>query len=209
VTTTPGRQPPAITDSQHPARLILHGVSLQVGELALGDLFLELPAGSVGAVLGRRASGKTTLLDLPAGVRLPHSGQVLLDGLDLPALVTSEPQRFWGTMVVRADRAGGAAPRASILDYVTLPLAGRQLDRKEAEQRARSALDRLGVLECAACKWAQLSAVQRAHAKLAQALAREPSLILIDDLIDGLPHAAAREAMRLLHDLAEERNSAC
>lgn len=191
--------------SQRPARLILHGVSLRLGELTLADLFLELPAGEVGVVFGRRASGKTRLLDLAARVRLPDSGQVLLDGRDLAALAEREPEQFWSGMVVRAGRSGGAALGASILDYVALPLvAALRLDRKEAEERARVALERLGVLECAALQWRQLSAVQRAHAKLAQALAREPSLILVDDLIDGLPIVAARKTLSLLRDLACE-----
>lgn len=191
--------------SQHPARLILHGVSLRLRELTLADLFLELPAGEVGVVFGRRASGKTTLLDIAARARLPDSGQVLLDGRDLAALAEREPEQFWSGMVVRAGRTGGAALGASILDYVALPLvAARRLDRKEAEQRARAALDRLGVLKCATLQWPQLSAVQRAHAKLAQAFAREPSLILVDDLIDGLPLVAAREMVSCLRDLACE-----
>jgi ABC-type cobalamin/Fe3+-siderophores transport system ATPase subunit len=191
--------------SQRPARLILHGVSLRLGELTLADLFLELPAGEVGVVFGRRASGKTTLLDLAARVRLPDSGEVLLDGRDLAALAEREPEQFWSGMVVRAGRSSGAALGASILDYVALPLvAARRLDRKKAEQRARAALERLSVLECAALQWPQLSAVQRAHAKLAQALAREPSLILVDDLIDGLPLVAAREMVSCLRDLACE-----
>jgi ABC-type branched-subunit amino acid transport system ATPase component len=91
-----------------------------------------------------------------------------------------------------------------MLDYVGLPLVGgRRLRSREPEMRARAALKRLGVSEVGGLQWAQLSAWQWVCVELAQATVCRPSLVLVDELIDGLSMRRTREAMRLIRSLAD------
>jgi ABC-type cobalamin/Fe3+-siderophores transport system ATPase subunit len=177
---------------------------------------LELPAGEVGVIAGPGASGKTTLLEVAAGIRRPDSGQVLINGCDLEGCSERQREDLRRREVGWACRAGAGALEMRVLDYVSLPLVGlegssrrrwffgRRLGSREPERRARAALRRLGVLECAELRWSQLAQTQRVYVELAQAVAREPSLVLADDLLAGMSRRGQREAMGLLRGLAGE-----
>lgn len=166
---------------------------------------LDLGAGEVGVVLGGRDAGKTTLLRLAGGMLDPDGGQVLFAGRDLGALRDGERVEVLAREVAWACRSGPGFSRVSMLDYISLPLAsGARVRREEARERAQAALERLGVPECAELGWTEMSAWQRVCAELAQAIVRRPSLLLVDDLIDGLSRAGVMEAMRLIRAVAEE-----
>lgn len=195
--------------------LVLRGVSLGVGEFGLQNVSLELPAGEVGLVAGLGASGKTTLLEVAGGFRRPDSGHVLIHGCALEGLSERELERLRRRDVGSACREA-ADPRTRVLDYVSGPLVGLEsrgrwffglfgrFGSREPERRARATLQRLGVLECERLRWSQLSTTQRVNVELAQAIARQPTLVLVDSLLDGISRRNQRDAMALLRSLAGE-----
>ncbi len=153
-------------------------------------------------VWGRRGSGKTTLLKLAAGLERPDRGAVRFEGRDLAAMSESEQARMMREHVGWVRRSG---PRNELLmlDYVALPLLPAH-GHRSAYARARDALDRVGVPECAAQAWGSLSDGERALVGVARGLARAPRLLLVDDPTANLGLAEREEVIALLHSLTVE-----
>lgn len=173
------------------------------------EVSLEIAGGEVGALIGGRDAGKTTLLRLAGGMLRPQEGKVLFAGRDLYGLSEAERSRLLARDVAWACRTGPGGLQLSMLDYVGLPLvAGRKLSRLDRRRLAREALSRMEVAECEKLSWLELSEWQRVCVELAQAIVRGPSLLLIDGLIGGLSTLATNDALRLVRYLADDENLA-
>jgi len=170
----------------------------------LRDASFELWPGELLAILGPRRSGKTTLLRIAAGLERPDAGVVRLDGRVLADL--SGDQR------TRRLRAVGLAPKhwrvsrgKPVLDHVALPLLAESRPLMTAMAKAHEAIERVGAGHCANASVEELGPGEEARVALAQALVREPQLLLVDE-----PGALASpderdELLALLRALAAER----
>jgi predicted ABC-type transport system involved in lysophospholipase L1 biosynthesis ATPase subunit len=189
--------------------LALRGVSKSYrrGERRLRVLVgasLEIGCGEVGAVVGSRDEGKTTLLKIAAGVERPDAGEVRLGELDLGRLPDGERTRLLGSEIAWAGREGAGLP-LEVLDHLALPLAmGRGHGRRETRSLAMAALERVGAAGCARRRWAELSDWERVLVGLARAVACESRLLVADSVLDGLGMRRTREAGELLLALAAE-----
>lgn len=162
----------------------------------LKDISLVLEAGELGAVVADRCSGKSTLLEIAAGLQAPDSGRVLLDGQDLaqtPAL----------SRIAIATRQVPDAHGVGVRDWVALAMLG-QLGFRKARRRASDALQRVGLGHIGQAQWDELSDGERTLATIAHAVVREPRLLLIDDLIAGLDLVERDVVTSLLHSLVED-----
>lgn len=169
----------------------------------LADVSLDLWAGEVMAVMAPRAQGKTSLLRVAAGMQRPDQGSVHFEGEDLWSFSERRRSRLLGGEI------GWAAPAVPDLDVpmranVALPLFAA-CGKREAYARATDALERVGVAECAEQFWGSLADWERALVAVAQGIAREPSLLLVDDLTGSLGFEEADAVARLLNALARER----
>lgn len=172
--------------------LVLQGVSLQV---AAGELI---------TVVAKTDHGKTTLLNVAAGIEPVERGSVKLDGRELSRLRDRELSDVLRTQIGIATRNGPLVP-FNVRDYVGAQLAaGLRLSRQERELRVAQALKRLGVEDCGSLRWNELSESRRVRVELAQAVAAGPRLVLIDDLLDGLSPWRLQETMHALRELADE-----
>jgi predicted ABC-type transport system involved in lysophospholipase L1 biosynthesis ATPase subunit len=146
----------------------------------LADVTLEVDAGEVLAVLAQRAQGKTSLLRVAAGMERPDRGRVHFEGEDLWGLSERRRARLLGGQI---GWVGPAVPDLDVpmLANVALPLFA-QYGKREAYARARTALQRVGARECAEQFWGSLADWERALVALAQGIAREPKLLLVDAL---------------------------
>jgi putative ABC transport system ATP-binding protein len=170
----------------------------------LADVSLELELGAVGAVVGARDEGKTTLLKIAAGIESPDAGEVRLGTRDLPQLSREERARLLGDEITWIHREGPGM-RLEVLDYLGLPLAmGRGRGRREARSRVLSALERVGASRCARQRWEELSDWERVLVGLARAIVCEPRLLMLDSVTDGLGMRRVRETGELLLELAGE-----
>jgi ABC-type lipoprotein export system ATPase subunit len=167
----------------------------------LDDVSLDLGPGEVGAVVGRRLSGKTTLLSITAGMSRPDQGRVLLGDREFTGLSDKQMSTLRGNTIVWLIR-DGKSNDTEVSRFVGAPIAIH--GRKDAERVAAQALERVGARDCTGRKLAALSHWQRVLVGFAQAFAGSPSLIVIDDLLDGLGRGPTQAASDLLRSLMSE-----
>jgi predicted ABC-type transport system involved in lysophospholipase L1 biosynthesis ATPase subunit len=170
----------------------------------LGDVSLEVRAGEIAAVVGAREEGKTTLLKIAAGIESCDAGEVWLGEVDLANSADRVRARLLGAEISWTHREGTGV-KFRVLDYVALPLAiGRRRGRREAQELAMDALERVGAANCAGQRWAELSNWERLLVGLARGIVGVPKLLVVDDLMDGFGMGRTREAGELLHALVGE-----
>jgi ABC-type lipoprotein export system ATPase subunit len=170
----------------------------------LVDVALEVAAGEIVAVVGQPADGKTTLLRIAAGLERADHGAVTFDGRELTRLSDGERSTLLRDEIAWTHRAGTGV-NFEILDYVGMPLVtrGRQR-RREAEDLALEALERVGVPGIARRRWDELSNWERVMVAFARGIVRKPRLMIVDDVIHGLGMSRTHQAGELLCALVDE-----
>jgi len=165
--------------------------------VALDDVSVAIPEGSLTALLGPSGSGKSTLLRVIAGLEEPDGGQVLLGNDD----VTRQPARARGVGMVFQHYA--AFKHMTVWENVAFGLKVRKRPKQEIEHRVHELLG-LVQLEGLAKRFpAQLSGGQRQRMALARALAVDPEVLLLDEPFGALDARVRKELrawLRRLHD---------
>jgi sulfate/thiosulfate transport system ATP-binding protein len=173
-------------------------ISKRYGDaVALEDVSLVVPDGSLTALLGPSGGGKTTLLRVIAGLEEPDTGVVRMDGRD----VTHVPVRRRGIGFVFQHYA--AFKHMSVADNVAFGLTVRKRPKDEVKRRVRELLDLVGLAHLAGRRPHQLSGGQRQRMALARALAVDPDVLLLDEpfgALDARVREELRTWLRRLHD---------
>ena len=174
------------------------GVTKRYGDTdALCDVSVNVPDGSLTALLGPSGGGKTTLLRVIAGLEAPDTGGVRMDGRD----VTRVPVRRRGIGFVFQHYA--AFKHMSVADNVAFGLTVRRRPRAEVRARVAELLELVGLSHLASRRPDQLSGGQRQRMALARALAVEPKVLLLDEpfgALDARVREELRSWLRRLHD---------
>jgi putative ABC transport system ATP-binding protein len=176
---------------------VLEGVSLDVGP------------GEIVAVVGSRFTGKTTLLQIAAGIERPDKGQVFFDGRELGALRARQRTGLLGHEILWMNRGGPAPDGLEVARWVGWSLALHGSGGRQAERAAEAALAGVGASECAGRKWDELSHWQQALVCCARVWAARPRLLVVDDLFDALGQTRTEEAADLLRSIVEESAPRC
>jgi sulfate transport system ATP-binding protein len=164
---------------------------------ALHGVSLEIPSGSLTALLGPSGSGKSTLLRVIAGLERPDRGTVVLDGKD----VTQVAPQQRGVGFVFQHYA--AFKHLTVRDNVAFGLTIRKRPKAEITARVDELLEVVGLSGYQQRYPSQLSGGQRQRMALARALAVEPSVLLLDEpfgALDAKVRAELRTWLRRLHD---------
>jgi putative ABC transport system ATP-binding protein len=171
----------------------------------LADVSFEIAAGEAVAILGASGSGKTTLLGLLAGLDLPTSGQVLIDGDDLAALDEDGRASLRRRMVGFVFQSFQLLPALTALENVMLPmeLAGSS----SARESALALLIRVGLTERLDHYPRQLSGGEQQRVAIARAFAGPPRLLFADEPTGNLDSATGEEIVNLMFDLNRERDT--
>jgi sulfate transport system ATP-binding protein len=178
--------------------IYVEGVAKRFGSYtALEDVSLEVPAGSLTALLGPSGGGKSTLLRVIAGLEEPDAGRVVISGED----ATAKPARKRGVGFVFQHYA--AFKHMTVRNNVAFGLSVRKRPKEEVRKRVDELLE-LVHLEGFADRYpAQLSGGQRQRMALARALAVEPKVLLLDEPFGALDATVRKELrawLRRLHD---------
>ena len=184
--------------------VVLERVNKHFGPLhVLVDIDLEIQRGEVVVVLGPSGSGKSTLCRTINRLETIDSGRILLDGVPLPeegkalAKLRSDVGMVFQSFNLFAHK--------TILDNVTLgPVRVRRQPRKEAEERARELLGRVGIAGQADKLPAQLSGGQQQRAAIARALAMSPKVMLFDEPTSALDPEMINEVVDVMKGLARD-----
>jgi putative ABC transport system ATP-binding protein len=169
----------------------------------LDGISLDVENGQAVAILGVSGSGKSTLLGLLAGLDLPTSGSIWLDGQELSALDEDERARLRAGRVGFVFQSFHLLPGLTALENVMLPLelAGRQ----DAGRHAREVLGRVGLGRRLRHYPAQLSGGEQQRVAIARAFAPQPKLLFADEPTGNLDSRTGASVIDLLFQLNQEQ----
>jgi len=175
---------------------------------ALAGVSLTLAPGEFVAVLGASGSGKSTLLHLIAGLDEPTSGKVTVEGKDISALSDQQRTLFRRRRLGVVFQAYNLLPGLTAWENVALPayLDGR--DGTQAQQRARTLLDRVRLADRMDHRPQALSGGEQQRVAVARALMNEPTLLLADEPTGNLDTRHGQDMWRLLAELVAPKEDA-
>lgn len=185
-----------------PAILVVSGLAKSVpgGRTLFSGLSLTIGPGEIVAIMGESGVGKSTLLNLVAGLDTADAGQIAIAGTDLSGLDDD------ARTALRRDRIGFVfqafhiLPHLSLAQNIALPLALAQLPAAEALDRAETMLAAVGLAGRGGDFPAQISGGEMQRIAIARALVHRPPLILADEPTGNLdPETAARILALLQH----------
>jgi branched-chain amino acid transport system ATP-binding protein len=173
------------------------------GLMAVHNVEFEVEEGEIVGLIGPNGSGKTTTLNLVTGFLKPDSGTVTFKGED----VTGFPRyRMCQQGVARTFQLIKPFLEFTALQNV---MVGRVYGQdsvkslKVAREESKEVLDRIGLLGKADVLAKDLTLMERKRLELARALAAKPQLLLLDELMAGLNHAEAEQAMQLIRQIRD------
>lgn len=169
----------------------------------LKDATLKVGEGESLAVVGPSGSGKSTLLNIVGGLDRPTAGRVLLDGKDLAKLGEAELARIRNQEIGVVFQSHFLLRQCTVLENVLVPtlVAKGQVSRKEAEQRARSLLERVGLRDWLFHRPGELSGGERQRVAVVRALINGPKLLLADEPTGSLDEDGSENIAELLAEL--------
>ncbi len=178
--------------------IVLTNVSKWYGEvMGLNDVSVEFGPG-VSGLLGPNGAGKSTMLKVITGMLRPNLGEALVCG--------RRPFNNPGVMrrVGLIPEQDAFYPHAAILDVITYLTRLQGFHKKEARRRAMNGLERVGLGHVVDRSAGGFSKGMRQRAKLAQALAHDPDVLVLDEPLNGLDPTGRREYASLIHALGDE-----
>ena len=176
------------------------------GLKAVHDVGFDIEQGEILGLIGPNGSGKTTTLNLLTGFLKPDSGTIMFKGQNLAGLQCNQ--------VCRKGMARTFQIVKPFLEFTALKnvMVGRVYGQEPARnlhvaaEESRKILEVVGLLDKAEILAKDLTLMERKRMELARALAARPQLLLLDELMAGLNHAEAEDAMQLIRQIKKDLN---
>ena len=165
---------------------------------ALAGVRFEADRGELHLVVGPSGCGKTTLLSIIAGTLRSDAGDIRVLGQSLAAFSDRQLTEFRGAHIGFIFQQFNLIPTLSLVENVSIPLLLQGVRRREAEDRAGTLLDRVGLGDRRHRKPLELSGGQQQRVAIARALVHEPQLILCDEPTSALDSRTGHDIMELL-----------
>lgn len=172
---------------------------------ALDDVSLTLRDNEFVAILGPSGSGKTTLLNIIGGLDRYDSGDLVINGISTTKYRDRDWDSYRNHTIGFVFQSYNLIPHQNILTNVELALTISGVSKKERTERARKALEQVGLGEHIHKKPNQLSGGQMQRVAIARALVNDPDIVLADEPTGALDTATSVQIMQLLKAVAQDR----
>jgi putative ABC transport system ATP-binding protein len=176
---------------------------------ALNGVSFEVSRGEWVAIIGQSGSGKSTLMNVIGCLDTPTGGRYWLNGKDVSHMSDNELADIRNREIGFIFQTFQLLPRETALGNVELPLIYRGLRAKDRRERARHALDQVGLAHRMTHRPNELSGGQRQRVAIARALVTEPSLLLADEPTGNLDSATGLEIIGLFEQLHRQGHTLC
>ena len=170
---------------------------------AVDGITVQVASGEFVALLGTSGSGKSSLLNLIAGLDRPTSGTVVVQKNDLSKLSREQLAKYRLHTVGMVFQSFNLIPSMTLLENVELPMRFAEVDRGKREVLARQALDRVGLSARLRHRPTELSGGEQQRASLARALINQPQFLLADEPTGNLDSQTGTEIMNFIREFNE------
>ena len=174
-------------------------------QVALDSVSLSFRDNEFVAILGPSGSGKTTMLNVIGGLDHFDSGDLLIDGISTKDFNDHDWDAYRNNRIGFVFQSYNLIPHQSILENVELALTLAGVGHAERRQRARKALEAVGLGEHVDKRPSQLSGGQMQRVAIARALINDPEIVLADEPTGALDSTTSVQVMDLLKDVARDR----
>ena len=171
--------------------------------VALRGVNLRIEAGEFVAIMGPSGSGKSTLMNLIGCLDTPSSGVYLCDGVDAATLDAEQRAQLRLQKIGFVFQGFNLLTRMSALENVAMPMGYANVSRDERLQRARAALDSVGLGSRASHRPSELSGGQQQRVAIARALINRPPMLLADEPTGALDSRTGEEILTLFKQLRD------
>lgn len=168
---------------------------------ALRGADLVIPTGQYVAIMGPSGSGKSTLMNILGCLDQPTTGQYLLDGRDVAQMSDEDLSRYRGQKIGFVFQAFNLISQLTIQENAEVPLIYQGVPRNLRSDRARKALERVGLGDRVGHRPSELSGGQQQRAAIARALASEPVVLMADEPTGNLDSATGLAILNMFDEL--------
>jgi len=176
----------------------------QMGETlvrAVDDVSIAVQPGEFVALLGSSGSGKSTMMNLIAGLDRPTAGAIYAHGKNLAEMDSAELAKHRSRTVGIVFQAFNLLPRMTLAENVELPLRLAEVERDERGPRVIEAIERVRLSGRANHRPAELSGGEQQRVALARALVNKPTILLADEPTGNLDSKTGDEIMELITEI--------
>lgn len=170
---------------------------------ALQGVDLEFPAGQFSCIMGPSGSGKSTLMNILGCLDRPTAGTYLLDGEDVSKKSDNDLALVRNRYIGFIFQVFNLLSRTDALSNVELPLIYRGMGVRERRERAKAALEAVGLSDRLRHRPNELSGGEQQRVAIARAIAGDPKIILADEPTGNLDSRSGEEVMAIFQDLHE------
>jgi putative ABC transport system ATP-binding protein len=208
---TPTPAPTSAPQVSAPVAVRCRGVTKTYGKgdstvRALRGVDLEVMTGEMLMLVGPSGCGKTTLISIIAGVLERDGGECTVLGEDLAAIGAAQLSRFRARNVGFVFQAFNLIPSLTIAENVSVPLIINGVPRREALDRSRAMLERVGLGDRWKDEPAKLSGGQQQRVAISRGLVHHPRLLVCDEPTSALDEATGQRVLELLRGVAEDHD---
>ena len=174
---------------------------------AADHISMQIARGEFVAIVGQSGSGKSTCMNIIGCLDVPTEGVYLLDGRDVGKMNKRELAEIRNELLGFIFQQYNLLPKLNLLENVEVPLMYAGVGRTERRERAKAALERVGLGDKLRHKPSELSGGQQQRVSIARALVGNPAVILADEPTGALDSHTSREVLAMLQDMHKAGNT--